>query len=142
MVVLNGFVMLGCFGNMYVYLLCFVLFVLCCGNMCTCIYCVLYCLYCVLATCVRVFTVFCIVCTVFLCFFVYVYLFLFVLSVLVQGLLPPSDDSISIIIINSSSISSISSNIFRHSQSLYFAKLRKFSKLRLLNVHSSIKISD
>ena len=47
-VVLTGFVMCGCFGNM-----------------CTCIYCVLYCLYCVL---------YC---------FVYVYLFLFVLSVLV-----------------------------------------------------------
>jgi len=37
----------------------------------------------VLAICVLVFTVFCIVCTVFLCCFVYVYLFLFVLSVLV-----------------------------------------------------------
>ena len=44
---------------MYLYLLCFVLFVLC----------VLYCS-------------------------IYVYLFLFVLSVLVQGLLPPSDNSI------------------------------------------------
>ena len=40
----------------------------CFGNMCTCIYCVLYC-------------------------FVYVYLFSFVLSVPVQGLLPPSDTS-------------------------------------------------
>jgi len=37
----------------------------------------------VLVTCVLVFTVFCIVCTVFLYSFVYVYLFLFVLSVLV-----------------------------------------------------------
>jgi len=46
-----------------------------------------------------VFTVFCIVCTVFLYSSVYVYLFLFVLSVLVQGLLPPSDKSIAIIII-------------------------------------------
>jgi hypothetical protein len=35
----------------------------------------------VMVTCVLVFSVFCIVCTVFLCFFVYVYLFLFVLSV-------------------------------------------------------------
>ena len=37
----------------------------------------------VLVICVLVFTVFCIVCTVFLYFFVYVYLFLFVLCVLV-----------------------------------------------------------
>jgi hypothetical protein len=37
----------------------------------------------VLAICVLVFTVFCILCTVFLYCFVYVYLFLFVLSVLV-----------------------------------------------------------
>ena len=37
----------------------------------------------VLVICVLVFTVFCNVCTVFLCCFVYVYLFLFVLSVLV-----------------------------------------------------------
>ena len=36
---------------------------------------------------------FCIVCTVFLYCFVYVYLLLFVLSVLVQGLLQPSDNS-------------------------------------------------
>jgi hypothetical protein len=36
----------------------------------------------VLVLCVLVFTVFYIVCTVFLCCFVYVYLFLFVLSVL------------------------------------------------------------
>ena len=42
---------------------------------------------------VLVFTVFCIVCTVFFYCFVYVYLFLFVLSVLVQGLPPPSDNS-------------------------------------------------
>jgi hypothetical protein len=37
----------------------------------------------VFAVCVLAFTVFCIVCTVFLYYFVYVYLFLFVLSVLV-----------------------------------------------------------
>ena len=42
----------------------------------------------VLVTCVLVFTVFCIVGTVFFNCFVYVYLLLFVLSVLVQGLLP------------------------------------------------------
>ena len=54
-VVLTGFVMCGCFDN-----------------------CV-----CVLVICVLVFTVFCIVCTVFLYCFVYVCLFLFVLSVLV-----------------------------------------------------------
>ena len=47
----------------------------------------------VLVICVLVFTVFCIVCTVFLYCFVYVYLLLFVLSVLVQGLLQPSDNS-------------------------------------------------
>jgi len=35
----------------------------------------------VLVICVLVFTVFCIVCTVFLCCFFYVYLFLFVTSV-------------------------------------------------------------
>jgi hypothetical protein len=50
----------------------------------------------VLVVCVLVFTVFCIVCTVFLYCFVYVYLFLFVLSVLVQGLLPPSENSIAV----------------------------------------------
>jgi hypothetical protein len=49
----------------------------CFGNMCTCICCVLYCLYCVFY------------CS--LCIF-----FLFVLSVLVQGLLPPSDNSIAV----------------------------------------------
>ena len=42
---------------------------------------------------VLVFTVFFIVCTVFLYCFVYEYLFLFVLSVLVQGLLPPSNNT-------------------------------------------------
>jgi len=47
----------------------------------------------VLVICVLVFTVFCIVCTVFLYCFVYLYLFLFVLSVLVYELLPPSDNS-------------------------------------------------
>ena len=50
-----GFVMCGCFDN-------------CVG---------------VLIICVLVFSVFCIVCTVFLCCFLYVYLFLFVLSALV-----------------------------------------------------------
>ena len=53
----------------------------CFGNMCTCIYCVLYCLYCVL---------YC---------FVYVYLFLFVLSVIMQGLLPLSGNLMELIII-------------------------------------------
>jgi hypothetical protein len=48
----------------------------CFGNVCTCIYCVLYCF------------------IVFLYCFVYVYLFFFVMSVLFQGLLPPSDNSI------------------------------------------------
>ena len=47
-------------------------------NMCTYIYCVLYCLYCV-----------------FYCF-VYVYLLLFVLSVQVQGILAPSENSIAV----------------------------------------------
>jgi hypothetical protein len=50
----------------------------------------------VLVICVLVFTVFCIVCTVFLYCFVYVYLFLLVLSVLVLELLPPSDNSIAV----------------------------------------------
>jgi len=45
--------------------------------------CVGECMWGVLATCILVFTVFCIVCTVFLYCFVYIYLFLFVLSVLV-----------------------------------------------------------
>jgi len=53
-VVLTGFVMRG-----------FVCMCVCFGNMCTCIYCVLYCLYCVFVL------------------FLYVYLFLFILSVLV-----------------------------------------------------------
>ena len=48
----------------------------------------------VLVVCVLVFIVFCIVCTVFLCCFVYVHLFLFVLSVLVKELLPLSENSI------------------------------------------------
>jgi len=59
MYVCMGFVMCGCFDN-------------CVG---------------VLVICVLVFTLFCIVCTVFLYCFVYVYLSLFVLSVLVQELL-------------------------------------------------------
>ena len=50
----------------------------CFGNMCTCIYCVLYCLYCV--------------------FVLFLLCILFVLSVLVQGLLPPSENSIAVII--------------------------------------------
>ena len=45
---------------------------------------------------VLVFTVFCIACTVFLYCFVYVCLFLFVSSVLVQGLLSPSDTSVAV----------------------------------------------
>jgi len=49
-----------------------------------------------LVMCVLVFTVFCIVCTVFLYSFVYVYLFLFALSVLVLGLLPSSDNSVAV----------------------------------------------
>ena len=55
--------------------------ILYCGcfvNICTCVYCVLYCLYCVFYR------------------FVYVYLFLFVLSVLVKRLLPPSDNSFAV----------------------------------------------
>jgi len=58
-------------------LTCFVM----CGcfvNMYVCIYCVLYCLY-------RV-----------LCCFGYTYLFLLVLSVLMQGLLPPSDNAVAV----------------------------------------------
>ena len=51
----------------------------CSGNICTCIYCVFYCLYCVFCIC-----------------FVYVYWFLFALSVLVQGLLPPTDNTIAV----------------------------------------------
>jgi len=48
--------------------------------------------------CIHVFSVFCIVCTVFFYCFVYVYLFLFVLSILVYGLglPPPNDNSIAI----------------------------------------------
>jgi len=46
----------------------------CFGNMCTCIYCVLYCLYCVF----------------FIVSFMYIYL------LLIQGLLPPSENSIAI----------------------------------------------
>ena len=45
---------------------------------------------------VLVFTVFCIVCNVFLYCLFYVYLFLFVLSVIVQGLLPPSDNLVAV----------------------------------------------
>jgi hypothetical protein len=50
----------------------------------------------VLIICVLVFTAFCIFCTVFLYCFVYVYLLLLVLSVLVQGLPPPSEISIAV----------------------------------------------
>ena len=54
----------------------------CFGNMCTCTHCVLYFfLYCIFVL------------------FRLVYLFLFVLSVLVKGLLPPSENSIAVIII-------------------------------------------
>ena len=52
----------------------------------------------VLVICVLVFTVLCIVCTVFFYCFVYVYLFLFVLSALVYGLLPPSENSIVVVV--------------------------------------------
>jgi hypothetical protein len=47
--------------------------------------------------CVLVFTVFYIVCTVFLYCFFYVYLSLFVLSARVQELLPPGDNLIAVI---------------------------------------------
>ena len=50
----------------------------------------------VLVICVFVFTVFCIICAVFLYCFVYVNLFLFVLSVKVQGLLPSRENSIAV----------------------------------------------
>jgi hypothetical protein len=60
----------------------------CFGNMCTCVYCVLYCLYCVFG----------------IVSFMYI---LFVLSVLVYRLLPPSDNSTAV---SSSSSSSSSSN--------------------------------
>ena len=55
-------------------------------------------LYCVGVSviCVLVFTVFCIVCTVFLYCFIYVYLFLFILSVLLYELLPSSGNSIAV----------------------------------------------
>jgi len=52
----------------------------CFGNMCTCIYCVLYYWYCV----------FCIASNM------YIHLFLFVVSVLVQGLLPPCENATAI----------------------------------------------
>jgi hypothetical protein len=50
----------------------------------------------VLVICVLVFTVFCINCTVFLYCFFHVYLFVFILSVLLLGLLPPSENSIAV----------------------------------------------
>ena len=51
----------------------------------------------VLVICVLIFTVFC---TFVLCFcIVYVYLFLLVLSVLMQGLLPPSDNAIAVVVV-------------------------------------------
>ena len=65
----------------------------CFGNQCTCIYRVLYCLYCV-------FVLFR------LC------IFLFVLSVLVYGLLPPSDNSIAVSSSSSSSSSMFPDRIF------------------------------
>jgi hypothetical protein len=67
-----------------------VLFVLCYCIVCTVL---LYCLYCVI---VLFLLCYCIVCTVLLYCFVYVYLFLFCLSVLLYGLLPPSDNSIAV----------------------------------------------
>jgi hypothetical protein len=60
-----------------------------------------------LIICVLVFTVFYIVCTVFLYCFVYVYLFEFVLILPVYGLRPPSDNSIAV---RSSSSSSSNNN--------------------------------
>ena len=53
----------------------------------------------VLVICLLVFTVFCIVCTVFWYCFVHVYFFFFVLPVLVKGLLPPSDNSIAVTVV-------------------------------------------
>ena len=50
----------------------------------------------VLVICVLAFTVFCTVCTVFLYCFIYVHLFLFVLSVLLQELLSPGENSIAV----------------------------------------------
>jgi hypothetical protein len=50
----------------------------------------------VLVICVLVFTVLCIVCTVFFVLF-RLCIFILVLSVLVQGLLAPSDNSIAVI---------------------------------------------
>jgi hypothetical protein len=67
-VVLTCFVMCGCVCGGGGFVMC-----VSSGNMCTCIYCVLYCLY-----------------GIFYCF-VYVYIFLLVLS-----LLPPSDNSIAV----------------------------------------------
>jgi hypothetical protein len=58
----------------------------CNALMCVCVGFVL-CVSFVVCVFVHVFTVFCIVCTVFLCSFVYVYVFLLVVSVL-----PPSDN--------------------------------------------------
>jgi hypothetical protein len=60
---------------------------------------------------VFVFTVFCIVCTVFSVLF-HLYIFLFVVSVLVYGLLPPSDNLIAVS--SSSSRSSSSSSNIRY----------------------------
>ena len=53
----------------------------------------------VLVICVLLYTVFCIVCTVFVYCFVYIYFILIFLSVLVYGLLSPSENSIALIII-------------------------------------------
>ena len=51
----------------------------------------------VLVICVLIFTVFC---TFLLCFCIgYVYLFLLVVSVLMQGLLPPSDNAIAVVVV-------------------------------------------
>ena len=57
--------------------------VLTCFVMCVCVYVCFDNYVGVLVICILVFTVFCIVCTVFLYCLIYVYLFLFVLSVLV-----------------------------------------------------------
>ena len=73
-------VFIWCVSCTGVVLTCFVM----CGCVCVCVGwgCFDNCVG-ILVICVLVFTVFCIVCTVFLYCFVYVYLFLFVLSVLV-----------------------------------------------------------
>ena len=75
----------------------FTVFVLTCFVMCVCV-CVCVCFdnsVGVLVICVLVFNVFCIVCTVFFVLF-RLCIFIFVFSVLMYGLLPPSDNSIAV----------------------------------------------